>query len=322
MFYTVLVAATGDGPGLQATLSEVQAQMAALEDEAAQAGLEPCSGELIAVLNRPRESFSAIERASLERWVDRIHFDRQGNKVRALNSAIVAARGQWVLFTEQEALPSPGWLATHLANVADDDQPWCGAGGPITPVFPVGGAPLWLRQLLAVTESSGVGPWHRLQAGPEYTLRDGLGPMPFGLNSIYRREVLVQHPLPEELGARDAAGLRSGEDVALAVHLLSRGERLRYHAGAEVVLHVPPRRFAQAYAKAIYANEGLGRGLAIAPGRVRSEAQRTLQKQEHSAQRERRWGLGRLSRTPADGKVGRDLQALTRSAMLSAWAAQ
>lgn len=314
MFYTVLVAATGDGPELQATLAEVHAQMRELEEGTASG--EALSGELIAVLNRPRESFGAIERASLERWVDRIHFDSQSNKVRALHSAIAAARGEWVVFTEQEALPAPGWLAAHLASVAGDDHPWCGAGGPITPVFPVGGAPRWLRELLATSESSGVGPWHRLQSGPEYTLRHGLGPMPFGLNAMYRRSALEGRPLQEELGRAPTAGLRCGEDVALAVRLLSRGERLRYNPSAQVTLHVPPRRFARAYAQAIYTAEGLGRGQAIEPGRVLENAQRSLAKQ-----RVKRvpWNLGDPLPWATDRKVGRELHALTRSAMLSAW---
>ena len=319
MQYSVLVAGTGDGPGLQETLAAVHGQMQEL-DQADEA--QPRSGELVAVLTQPREACSAIERASLERWADRIHFDEQANKARALNTAILAARGEWVVFTEQHALPEPGWLAQHLASIEGDDHPWDGAGGPVTPVFAEGGAPRWLRELLAVSESCGVGPWHRLATGAEYTLRDGLGPMPFGMNAIYRREVLRSFPLPEVLGQRPSAGLRSGEDIALAVHLLSQGKRLRYNATAEVQVQVPPRRFARAYADEVSESEGQGRGLAIEPGRVRDEAKRALQQATRQGTRARRWSLWTGWRADRGAKVGQRLQALTRSAMLSTWDAQ
>ena len=254
MQYSILLAALRTGPDV---LESLQALRQAMEQG-------PLRGELILAMAQPRDGLSAIDRTHLDRWADRIHFDDQNNKARALNSAVLAARGTFVVFTEAGARPGPNWLGALLDPLTADDSPWAASAGPIQPLFQSSQAPLWVRTLLAGTPSHAMGPIHSLPADQtEYQLRTGVDPLPFATNLAARQEICVTHPFHEDMLPRQGEGLRSGEDTRFALELLLQNHRITHQPEARVSIPLPPRRFALAYARAVGMADGRGRGLAL-----------------------------------------------------------
>src|SRR5690348_16088470 len=118
--------------------------------------------------------------AVLQRWAARVPlrtvFERGPGKNRALNQALAMARGGLLLFTDDDVVAQPGWIAAHAAAAArwPDHQIF---GGLITPRFPRD-PPAWaLRDpfvsvLFAAYDPGGAeGPTTELPFGPNYSLR-------------------------------------------------------------------------------------------------------------------------------------------------------
>src|SRR5688572_23531027 len=61
---------------------------------------------------------------------------------RARNTGIAAARGEVVLFLDDDAVAPPGWVAAHLAAY-ERDPAFVAVGGPIVLTWPYG-RPDWL----------------------------------------------------------------------------------------------------------------------------------------------------------------------------------
>lgn len=62
----------------------------------------------------------------------------------ARNTALRMAKGEWVVFLDDDATVEPGWLATYAAFFANPPNPHAGCvGGPILPVYEVP-PPAWL----------------------------------------------------------------------------------------------------------------------------------------------------------------------------------
>ncbi len=254
MRYSVLLTSQGPGPQTLATLEAVRQQIDA----------GPGQGELILVLAHPRGSLTAAEQTEVDCWVDRVHFDNQHNKARALNSAVLAARGDWLVFTESGAIPEADWLAQLLEPLLEGQAELAGSAGPVLPIFPNGAAPGWLQALMHQMPSHALGPLHGMPPGQtEYGFGNGLAPLPFGTNLALSREHCREVGFDEDLLPMAGVGMRTGEDTQLVLSLLLRGHRILHLAQARVCIPVPPRKFALAYAKAVCQTDGSRRGKAL-----------------------------------------------------------
>jgi glucosyl-dolichyl phosphate glucuronosyltransferase len=139
----------------------------------------------------------------------------------ARNAAVDAARGEYIVFTDDDTLVEQGWLAayaTAFASFPDADV----FGGPIVPRF-ASPPPQWLRASLPLVHAA----YGNLEA------RGGDEPFsavfhPYGANMAFRTSVLGRSPFDSLLGPSGKTRI-NGSEKALILKLLASG-----HAGGWV----------------------------------------------------------------------------------------
>src|SRR5512142_2170521 len=162
---SILLATRDRAASLDRTLASIAAQVAP--------GVE---WEVLVDDNGSTDATAAV----LQRWATRVPLrsvtEPVPGKNRALNRALGLARGGLLLFTDDDVVALPGWIAAHAAAAArwPDHQIF---GGCIQPRFPPD-PPAWaLRSpfvsvLFAAYDPGGTeGPTAELPFGPNYSLR-------------------------------------------------------------------------------------------------------------------------------------------------------
>jgi glycosyltransferase involved in cell wall biosynthesis len=149
----------------------------------------------------------------------------------ARNRGALEARGDLLVYLDDDATVRPGLLRAYAAIAAD---PSIGAaGGPIHVRWPAAGRPSWCADSLLAMCS-------HLDLGPEP--QDLLVPEgPFGANLAVRRDVAVQHGFEAAMGRRGKA-LSSGEESDLLLRLARGGTRIRWVPDAAVDHHLQADR--------------------------------------------------------------------------------
>jgi glycosyltransferase involved in cell wall biosynthesis len=244
---SVLIATAGGNPRLAGCLARIGRQVSAV------------AAELVVVFNREKSEVLA-DAQQCERHADRVLFEAQPGKSRALNYGVRACRGEVVAFSDDDAEPEPGWLAalTEPLLATGRDERVVGCGGPVEPIFPAR-TPRWYRRLVNSKPSNFLGPHHRLGGDTtEYRWEPG-GPLiaPLGANCAYRREVFERYHYEPALGPNRATGIRGGEDTLLAIQLLRDGGRILYVADALVRHPVEPERIDPAFVARCFFAQGL-----------------------------------------------------------------
>ncbi|RIL07700.1 MAG: hypothetical protein DCC71_02215 [Proteobacteria bacterium] len=235
---SVVVTACADSPALRACLETVSQQAAEL------------GGEVLLVVNGAPSALAGAAASELAKRCDRIVFEPRVGKSHALNRAVDEAAGDVIAFTDDDALPQPGWLRALGAPLLAPDRPaaLAGCGGPVQPVYPPG-APDWYRPLVERRRTSFLGPRHDLGPQPlDYSLDPAdQTAAPLGANCAYRREAFAAHRYDPALGPNRTTRMRGGEDTLLGKQLLRAGMRLRYCPDAVVRHPVEPSRATLAY---------------------------------------------------------------------------
>lgn len=234
---------------LRACLERVRRQVLALD------------GELLVVVNAAPETLGPDSRGALEKLCDRVLVEPRTGKSNALNRVVEEAQGVVLAFTDDDALPEPGWLAAItgplLAEGRAPDRVGC--GGPVVPRFGDAAPPAWLRELLDEHRTFFLGPQHDL--GPtalEYSLDAALDTaVPLGANCAWRRELFATYRYDPRLGPNRDTGLRGGEDWVFAQQILRDGLRVLYCPDARVEHPVHASRVTLAAARRAYYFQGV-----------------------------------------------------------------
>lgn len=180
--------------------------------------------------------------------------EEKPGKSHALNTAVGHARGDLLALTDDDVLPSPGWLAAFARAFSETGADY--AAGRILPLWEAP-PPRWMTPSLHGVLAIPDGGTRRL------TLK-GTQPhvMPIGANMAIRRPVLESvGGWNTELGKLKDT-LRTGEDHEFALKLVAAGFKGVYEPEASVLHRVAADRLRLAYfARWCYGNGQMVAGL-------------------------------------------------------------
>jgi glycosyltransferase involved in cell wall biosynthesis len=145
----------------------------------------------------------------------------------ARNCGLCHAKGEIVIFIDDDALPVNSDWATRLAQVYTDPE-ICAAGGDLTPIWPNGRRPQWLHDFfmppLGLTQFNYQNV--ALLTYPSY---------PWGANISYRKSCVQQfNGFSVELGWSTAKKMPSGEETELNYKIEQAGKKILYVPNAVV----------------------------------------------------------------------------------------
>lgn len=216
-----VILATRDRADLLAdTLRELEAQ-----DSASR------TWEIIVADNGSTDNTAEVLRRAAETLPLVSVFEPRPGKNRALNRALELARGDLLLFTDDDVVPDPRWIM-EMASAADRWPGHAIFGGRIVPRFPPE-APAWLRNH-----------WFIGTAYARFELSQGEGPMtkwPFGPNFMVRAEAMEAQGYNEGIGPLGADYV-SGSETELLMRLTQQGHKMVYVPTATVGHVVRPNQ--------------------------------------------------------------------------------
>jgi len=167
---------------------------------------------------------------------------------RARNRAIAEAKGRHIVWTDDDVLVEPGWLAAY--REAFRRHPEASVFGGVIEPWSAGEMPAWLRAA-----------WPEFRSA--YAARD-LGPaeirltpsiLPYGANMAVRAEEQRQYLFDAELGHR-GAGRLGGEETAVLRSILAGGGEGWWVPGARLRHFIPAERQSLGYLRAFYHGRG------------------------------------------------------------------
>jgi glycosyltransferase involved in cell wall biosynthesis len=227
---TVIVATRDRAQLLEATLNALCRQVS-----------PGCPFEILVVDNGSIDNTAEVVASFGERSSIPVAYltESKPGKSHALNTAVAHARGDLLVFTDDDILPSPGWLAAFTRAFAETGADY--AAGRILPLWEAP-PPRWLTPALHGVLSIKDGGTRRLTLA---SIHDRV--MPIGGNMAIRRQVLDRvggwNP---ELGKLKNT-LRTGEDHEFALRLAAAGFTGVYEPEALVLHRVPADRLRRAY---------------------------------------------------------------------------
>lgn len=184
--------------------------------------------------NSPDATAAAVEAfAAAAPAPRRIVETRQGLDF-ARNRAIAEARGDIIVFADDDILVRPDWLA-ELILPFDRSTDIGAVGGEVIPVFP-DGRPDWIKE------------WHgplafRPDAGPL-----GAGQSPMGANLAIRRSIFAEIGVFHTALDRSAGNYFSGGDAEMVRRIRASGRQVWFAPAAAVRHQMPASRTTFRYA--------------------------------------------------------------------------
>jgi glycosyltransferase involved in cell wall biosynthesis len=206
--------------------------------------------ELILVDNRSTDDTAAVIKGFIanSRLNVRYLFERDQGLSYARNSAIRAARGRIIAFTDDDVTLDTRWLCE--IQVAFEERECIGAGGRILPVW-TSQKPSWLTLS---------GP-HSLRTGTIVSFDQGedacdLMISPVGANMAFKMAAFEKYGFfRTDLGKRGSDPM-IGEETEFCTRLTRAGEKIRYAPKAIVYHPVPMLRLRKRHFQSHYFNYG------------------------------------------------------------------
>jgi GT2 family glycosyltransferase len=205
--------------------------------------------ELLVVNNNSTDPTDEVIDSHLKALpVRRLHEAKPGLS-NARNCAVENAGGELLVWTDDDVLVDPGWLAAYAT--AATAYPAAGYfGGTVVPWFEQP-PPRWVARNLDLLH----GPFALRDFGPETRPFTGTE-APYGANMAFRTADLKATGFDSRLG-RTGAGMLSGEETAVIERLKADGRPGVWVGGAIVRHHIPAARMTPDYVWRFF--HGLGR---------------------------------------------------------------
>jgi glycosyltransferase involved in cell wall biosynthesis len=207
------------------------------------------SWELVVVDNNSSDGTKGVvERAARDFPCPvRYLFEGRQGLSHARNRAVAEARGELLLFTDDDVIVHPAWVQELAAGFAAHDC--LGIGGKIEAVWQQSKPP-WYNN---------TGPYRLFGAIIEYDLgeeaRDAESP-PFGANMAFRKEAFTRYGLfRTDLGI-SGKGRIVGEDSDFSLRIIRGGDRIIYLPSAIIYHPVEEHRARKRYFERWYYNYG------------------------------------------------------------------
>jgi glycosyltransferase involved in cell wall biosynthesis len=201
----------------------------------------PLSGdwEIIVVDNNSSDRTPAIVQDISRRYPGRLRYVFEGKQglSQARNAGIRQARGEILIFVDDDVRLTPFWL-TRLA-AALEDRSLAGAGGRILPDWTCK-PPRWLT----VDGRYSLAPFAIFDLGSE---AQSLSEPPMGANMAFRKSMFERYGYFRTDLGRSGSDMLSNEDTEFGRRLLKAGERLHYEPSAVVYHPVSAERLRKAY---------------------------------------------------------------------------
>ncbi len=211
----------------------------ALNSAAALTVPESIGWQILVVDNNSTDHTSEVCEEFCRRYPDRFHylFEPQQGLSYARNAGVREARGDIIVFMDDDVTVEPTWLHNLTAELHGGE--WAGAGGRVLPLWTCP-PPRWLpregRYALAPLTVFDMG----AEAGE-------LTEAPFGANMAFRKEMFQKYGgFRTDLGRRPGT-LIGNEDTEFGKRLLMGGERLRYEPSALMYHPVQEARIQKDY---------------------------------------------------------------------------
>lgn len=201
---SIIVCTYNRADSLRDTLKALRAQQAP----------ERCEWEVLVVDNNSSDRTRRVVEDEARTWPRlRYEFEARQGLSRARNHGIKCARGDVLLFTDDDVLPEPDWLIVTLAGLDRYGADAC--GGYIAPIWEES-PPDWLTErfygFLAV----------RTDREDDYLIASA-AQAPFGANMAFRRYVFDQVGMFDADRGRKGKVLASGEDGEMFERILGAG---------------------------------------------------------------------------------------------------
>jgi len=191
------------------------------------------SWEAIIVDNGSTDATPAVLERSRGRLPLIALYEPVAGKNRAINRALAVARGELLIFTDDDVEPDAGWLTEYL-EAARRWRKYSIFGGPVIPKFPPD-TPLWLQEHRGLADCA-FAAWSPTQGeGPAEQL-------PFGPNFAIRAERLSDIRFSETMGSKGADTDLMGGELELLGRLHTAGERPIFVPAARVRHVITPNQ--------------------------------------------------------------------------------
>ena len=155
----------------------------------------------------------------------------------ALNRCIAEAKGEYILFTDDDALVEPNWMTEMLAKFRESKADL--VFGRVLPWWETK-PPQWYGEILAAN-------FALLDYGVEPFVADSMKRQPFGVNYAFRKSAFDEIGLfKTDLGPRGGQGF-GGEDDEIFRRMLLKHKSVVYHPNAIVHHYVPKLRCDKSY---------------------------------------------------------------------------
>lgn len=197
-----------------------------------------CIWEVIVVDNNSSDHTRRVVEELQRDWPQlRYEFESTQGLSHARNHGIKCARGEVILFTDDDVLPEPDWLENTLAGLERYDADAC--GGYIAPIWEAPPPP-WLTErfhgFLAV----------RTERSDDHPVTSP-GQAPFGANMAFKNAVFCRVGVFDTRRGRKGKVLASGEDGEMFERILAAGLKVVFLGGSRVHHKVEAFRVTKRY---------------------------------------------------------------------------